>query len=148
MAAGLTLPRGSLPAFIQAITAVGSEQSEALAQIDALHSDGELDADALDFAHACALRDGGAWGQGYPEPVFDGVFAVRDWRIIGERHLKMTLERDGRRFNAMHFDGWNGDAPVGTWHIVYRLTPDDWRGGDAIQLLVVHRQAASASPPA
>lgn len=142
MAAGLTLPRESLSAFIQAITTVGSEQSEALAQTDALQSDGELDAASLDIAHACALRDGGAWGQGYPEPLFDGVFAVRDWRIVGERHLKMTLERDGHRFNAMQFDGWSGEAPATESHVAYRLTPDDWRGGDAVQLIVLQRQAA------
>lgn len=142
MAAGLTLPRSSLPAFIEAIALVGAEQSEALAAPDALHSDGELDAASLDHAHACALRDGGAWGQGYPEPVFDGVFAVRDWRIVGERHLKMTLERDGRRFNAMHFDGWGGETPAPQSHIAYRLTPDDWRGGAAVQLIVLQRQAA------
>lgn len=142
MAAGLTLPRESLSAFIQAITTVGSEQSEALAQTDALQSDGELDAASLDIAHACALRDGGAWGQGYPEPLFDGVFAVRDWRIVGERHLKMTLERDGHRFNAMQFDGWSGETPATESHVAYRLTPDDWRGGDAVQLIVLQRQAA------
>lgn len=141
MAAGLTLPKEALPAFIEAITTVGNEQSAQLTQTEVLHSDGELDATALDFTHACALRDGGAWGQGYPEPVFDGVFAVRDWRIIGERHLKMTLERDGRRFSAIQFDGWDGDAPTTDSHIAYRLTPDDWRGGDAVQLIVLQRQA-------
>jgi len=142
MAAGLTLPRSSLPAFIQAITAVGDEQADVLIQTDALLSDGELDAASLDFAHARALRDGGNWGQGYPEPVFDGVFVVRDWRVVGERHLKMTLEREGRRFNAMHFDGWTGETPASDSHIAYRLTPDDWRGGDAVQLIVLQRQAA------
>lgn len=141
MAAGLTLPRDSLPAFIRAITEVGDEQPAALAQTDALHSDGELDVASLDITHACALRDGGAWGQGYAEPVFDGVFTVKDWRIVGERHLKMTLERDGLRFNAMQFDGWTGDAPALTSHLAYRLTPDDWRGGDAVQLIVLQRQA-------
>jgi len=142
MAAGLTLSQGALPAFIEAINRVGAENAEALAAVESLVSDGDLDASALDFAHACALRDGGAWGQGYPEPVFDGVFKVRDWRIVGERHLKMTLERDARRFNAMHFDGWTGEAPATDSRIAYRLTPDDWRGGEAVQLIVLQRQAA------
>lgn len=142
MAAGLTLPKLALRAFIDAIGKVGDEHAATLSQVESLVSDGELNAASLDFDHACALRDGGAWGQGYPEPLFDGVFAIRDWRIVGERHLKLTLEADGRRFNAMHFDGWNGDAPAGLTHIAYRLTPDDWRGGDAVQLIVVQREAA------
>ena len=142
MAAGLTLPRAALPAFTEAITGVAEAQRSVLLDTEDLVSDGELDAAALDFAHACALRDGGAWGQGYPEPLFDGVFDVGDWRIVGERHLKLTLERDGRRFNAMHFDGWTGQSPSGALHVAYRLVPDDWRGGDAIQLIIVQREAA------
>ena len=142
MAAGLTLPRAALPAFTEAITGVAEAQRSVLLDTEDLVSDGELDAAALDFAHACALRDGGAWGQGYPEPLFEGVFDVGDWRIVGERHLKLTLERDGRRFNAMHFDGWTGQSPSGALHVAYRLVPDDWRGGDAIQLIIVQREAA------
>ena len=142
MAAGLTLQRAALPAFTEAIADVAEAHKPALLSTEDLVSDGELDAASLDFAHACALRDGGAWGQGYPEPLFDGVFGVLDWRIVGERHLKLTLERDGRHFNAMHFDGWSGESPAGAVHIAYRLTPDDWRGGDAIQLIVVQREAA------
>ena len=142
MAAGLTLPRASLPAFVEAIARIGAEQSEALAQREVLLSDGELPIDAHDFTHACALRDGGAWGQGYPEPLFDGEFDVVDWRIVGERHLRLTLNREGRRFNAMHFDGWEEDRPAPRSRIAYRLVPDDWRGGEAVQLIVVHRQPA------
>ncbi len=142
MAAGLTLPRASLPAFVDAMARIGEEQAVALAQREALLSDGELAIDAHDFAHACALRDGGAWGQGYPEPLFDGEFDVVDWRIVGERHLRLTLNREGRRFNAMHFDGWEEDRPAPRSRIAYRLVPDDWRGGEAVQLIVVHRQPA------
>lgn len=142
MAAGLTLPRASLPAFVEAMSRIGAEQSEALAQREVLLSDGDLPIDAHDFAHACALRDGGAWGQGYPEPLFDGEFDVVDWRIVGERHLRLTLNREGRRFNAMHFDGWEEDRPAPRSRIAYRLVPDDWRGGEAVQLIVVHRQPA------
>ena len=142
MAAGLTLPRAALSAFVKAIGVIGDEQAEALTQTETLWSDGDLDAASLNIAHACALRDGGAWGQGYPEPMFDGIFKVVDWRVVGERHLKLTLERDGRRFNAMHFDGWSGDAPAPDSRIAYRLTPDDWRGGQAVQLIVVQREAA------
>lgn len=142
MAAGLTLPRASLPAFVDAMARIGEEQAVALAQREALLSDGELVIDAHDFANACALRDGGAWGQGYPEPVFDGEFDVVDWRIVGERHLRLTLQREDRRFNAMHFDGWEEDRPAPRSRIAYRLVPDDWRGGEAVQLIVVHRQPA------
>ncbi len=142
MAAGLSLPKAALPAFIAAIGEVAEANAAHLRQEETLWSDGELPVETLDIRHALAFRDGGAWGQAYPEPVFDGVFTPVDWRIVGERHLKLTLEAEGRRFNAIHFDGWQGEAPSGRLHVAYRLVPDDWRGGDAVQLVVLHRQTA------
>ncbi|MBP6439616.1 MAG: single-stranded-DNA-specific exonuclease RecJ, partial [Pseudoxanthomonas sp.] len=70
------------------------------------------------------------------------------WRIVGERHLKLELGLHGKRLNAIHFGGWDGDAPPSRVRIAYRLTPDDYRGGDAIQLLVVHREAVGSPVPA
>ena len=30
------------------------------------------------------LREGGPWGQGFPEPLFDGTFRLLQQRIVGE----------------------------------------------------------------
>ncbi|MDO4709918.1 MAG: single-stranded-DNA-specific exonuclease RecJ [Pseudomonadota bacterium] len=141
MAAGLSLARENLQDFSLAF--------EAAAQVLLPHeslqkhilSDGELAAGDFNIATAILLRDGGIWGQHYPEPLFDGVFEVLDWRVVGEKHLKLTLACAGQRLNAIHFGGWDGSPPQNRQHIAYRLTPDDWRGGDAIQLIVVHREA-------
>ena len=105
-------------------------------------SDGELLPQEFTRASADALRDGGPWGQGYPEPLFDGEFDVLAWRIVGERHLKLELGQGGRRLNAIEFGGWMGEAPAPRLRLAYRLEPDDYRGGDAVQLVVVHREAA------
>ena len=70
------------------------------------------------------------------------------FRVLKERHLKLELGLGGRRCNAIHFNGWNGEEPGRRIHVAYRLAPDDYRGGDAIQLVVVHREAAAASVPA
>ncbi len=148
MAAGLTLERRHLPAFEAALRAAAEAVLDpALLQAELL-SDGELDAHEFAIDTAIALRDGGHWGQAYPEPLFDGEFAVLGWRIVGERHLKLELGIGSKRLNAIHFGGWDGDAPPARVRIAYRLAPDDYRGGDAIQLLVVHREAATASIPA
>ena len=66
------------------------------------------------------------------------------WRVVGERHLKLELAAPGvpaRRLNAIEFGGWDGDQPAARLRIAFRLEPDHYRGGDAIQLLVVHREA-------
>jgi len=141
---------GKDPAFDQrfreAFAGVLRETLDPAVLDERIDSDGELADGALDIAHALALRDGGAWGQGYPEPQFDGEFEVLATRVVGERHLKLELAlvepgRAGLRLNAIEFGGWNGVAPAGRIRIAYRLEPDDYRGGNAIQLVVVHREA-------
>lgn len=143
MAAGLSLAERHFAAFSAAFQRLAAEQLHEELLHERIDSDGELPVQAHDIQHALWLRDGGAWGQRYPEPVFDGVFAVLSTRIVGNAHLRLELERDGARFNAMHFGGADGAAERGdSIRIAYRLTPDHWRGGDAVQLIVVHRQPA------
>lgn len=142
MAAGLSLEESEFARFKSAFRA----QVEAMMDPAMLHaellSDGELSADEFAAANAEALRSGGPWGQGYGEPLFDGVFEVIDWRVVGERHLKLVLRMEGRRepLNAIHFGGWQEQEPPSRTRIAYRLVPDDYRGGGAIQLIVEHRE--------
>jgi single-stranded-DNA-specific exonuclease len=58
--------------------------------------------------------------------------------VVGERHLKYSLRLDGRRevLNAIHFGGWHDQQPGPRLRLAYRLVPDDYRGGDAIQLII------------
>ena len=147
MAAGLSLPANALPAFRQAFRAYAEATLTAeMLQADVL-SDGELRRDEFTRASADALRDGGPWGQGFPEPQFDGAFDVLAWRVVGERHLKLELGLSepglaGLRLNAIEFGGWDGNAPPARVRVAYRLESDDYRGGSAVQLVVVHRQSA------
>lgn len=143
MAAGLSLQRSRLNEFEAAFGACVTELIDPESLHDILASDGPLPIDAFDIDNACALRDGGPWGQGFPEPVFDGEFDVLRWRVVGERHLKLELVLDGKPLNAIHFGGWSGTPPGDRIRIAYRLAPDDYRGGDAIQLVVTHREAPS-----
>ncbi|WP_024890367.1 single-stranded-DNA-specific exonuclease RecJ [Luteimonas huabeiensis] len=145
MAAGLTLHRDAFGAFEaafcgQAERALGPDLLQAV-----IDSDGALEPHEFDRRHAEALRDGGPWGQGFPEPVFDGEFALLDARQVGQRHLRMRLRVDGRRepVDAIHFGGWAGRAPPGRVRLAYRLAPDDYRGGDAVQLVVDYREDAA-----
>ena len=144
MAAGLSLDESGFARFQDAFR----RQVEAMMDPAMLHaellSDGELAADEFIAANAEALRNGGPWGQGYGEPLFDGEFEVIDWRVVGERHLKLVLRVDGRRepLNAIHFGGWHDQEPEPRLRLAYRLVPDDYRGGGAIQLIVEHRERA------
>lgn len=140
MAAGLSLDLAGLERFRAAFLAqVSASLDPALLQAELL-SDGELDAGELDYRHALALRDAGPWGQGFPEPLFDGVFEVLAWRVLKERHLKLSLRCAGRAqaLDAIHFNGWQGREPARQVRLAYRLAADEYRGGQAIQLIVEH----------
>ena len=144
MAAGLSLDVSEFSRFQDAFR----RQVEAMMDPAMLHaellSDGELAADEFISSNAEALRNGGPWGQGYGEPLFDGEFEVIDFRVVGERHLKLVLRVEGRRepLNAIHFGGWHDQEPGSHLRLAYRLVPDDYRGGGAIQLIVEHREPA------
>jgi single-stranded-DNA-specific exonuclease len=145
MAAGLTLPLAHLAAFSQAFEqAVQAMLDPAILQAEMV-TDGRLLPGEFDAAHASVLRDAGPWGQGFPEPLFDDVFDVLGWRIVGERHLKLQLRPvdGGPAVDAIHFGGWQGDDPAPRQHVVFRLEPDAYRGGSAIQLVVEYREPAA-----
>jgi single-stranded-DNA-specific exonuclease len=147
MAAGLTLRADRLEQFREAFAAV------ALARLgpESLHSqiftDGELASADITRELAETLRMAGPWGQGFAEPVFDNVFVVANWRVLGERHLKMTLvpEQGGSPVSAIHFGGYAGEPPPARIHAAYQLELDDFRGRQDVQLLVRHWQAAEAA---
>ncbi len=147
MAAGLSLSLAALPAFREALAREAARRLDPAMLARTVPSDGELQPHEFDIHHACLLRDGGTWGQGYPEPVFDGTFEVLRWRVVGERHLKLVLAVDGRPLDAIQFGGWDGTPPPSRVRLAFQLEPDGYRGGDAIQLRVVHREPATAACP-
>jgi single-stranded-DNA-specific exonuclease len=75
--------------------------------------------------------------------LFDGVFDVVGHRVVGQRHLKLSLRTPGRvaPLDAIHFGAWTGTPPPARVHLAYRLAVDDYRGGEAIQLIVEHMAA-------
>jgi len=105
-----------------------------------LHSDGELEAAALNLELAAALREGGPWGQGFPEPLFDGVFRVVSCRVVGGRHLKMRLLplAGSVPLEAIAFrqaEQWEL-TPGSSIRAAYRLDVNEYRQRQSLQLRV------------
>jgi single-stranded-DNA-specific exonuclease len=143
MAAGLTLRADRLEQFRSAFCEVALSRLSAESLHSQLLTDGELANDDMTRELAEALRMAGPWGQGFAEPIFDNVFAVAQWRVLGERHLKMTLvpEQGGTPVSAIHFGGYTGEPPPLRMHVAYQLELDDFRGRQDVQLLIRHWQA-------
>lgn len=140
MAAGLSLHREKLEAFRQAFAQHAERMlSPELLEAECL-SDGALAPEDFSRGLAEALRAAGPWGQAFPEPVFDNVFDVLEWRVLGGRHLKLGLRpaEGGKALSAIHFGGWRGEEPPARLHAAYQLEPDDFRGRRDVQLLIRH----------
>ncbi len=76
MAAGLTLPRSALDRFARAFDAECERALRQCGSPDRVETDGELSDEELSLPTAQALRAGGPWGPGFPEPLFEGVFRI------------------------------------------------------------------------
>ena len=145
MAAGMSIPKENFDEFAIAFNQVieelvTPEQLEAI-----LLSDGELKENELSLDIAELLFRGGPWGQGFPEPIFDGVFNVNDHRIVGKHHLKLNLTPAGGRqkidaivFNIEKYQ-WQEDA--NEVRIAYQLVINEFRGARSAQLIVQHLES-------
>ncbi len=147
MAAGLSLSRDKFKTFEKAFDAVVREHLTEEDLTAVLLSDGELTPDSFSLEVAQVLRDGGPWGQHFPEPLFDGEFQLLQQRLVGERHLKMVLAHPHspqQVIDAICFGIDTRQWPnteVKNIRAAYRLDINEWRGQQSVQLLVEHIEA-------
>ena len=142
MAAGLTISENDYELFTKAFdTEVRRHLNE-----DDLHgvimSDGELLSSEFNMTTAEELRFAGPWGQTFQEPIFDGMFKIINKRIVGEKHLKLSLqpedsnlEIDAIAFNVTDED-WSPDVKKAK--VAFRLDVNVFRGNKSLQLMVDH----------
>ncbi len=147
MAAGLTIKEADFERFAKLF----DEQVRATLDESALEgvilSDGELKPEEFSMHTATQLREGGPWGQNFPEPIFDGEFKLLHQKLVGEKHLKMMLEPvykghptnimlDAIAFNV-DLRRWP-DASVKMVKLAYKLDINEFRGNQSLQLMVEH----------
>ena len=141
MAAGLSLPKAKFDQFKAAVNVEVEAQADAKTLEGCIETDGELKRDDFCLATARQLREAGPWGQAFPEPMFDGVFELVDQRLVGEKHLKMTVRPVGeeRLLDAIAFfvdlEQWPNYRTQQV-QLVYRLDINEFRGVEKLQLLV------------
>jgi single-stranded-DNA-specific exonuclease len=62
-------------------------------------TDGPLASHELTLDTARLLEEAGPWGSQFPDPVFEGEFHIIQQRIVGQKHLKLTLKPlDGEQY--------------------------------------------------
>jgi len=136
MAAGLSLEASKYERFKSLFetsvqSALGSDARERV-----LLTDGELEEEP-DLEEVRALLLSVPWGQGFPEPVFDGEFEILSQTIVGGNHLKMRLkdEKLDRVWDAIAFN--QGELQEKKkQRMAFRLDINHYNGMETIQLLI------------
>ena len=138
-AAGLTLREADFARFRDAFEDTARSLLTPADLQRVIETDGALEPEYLTLETAALLADR-VWGQGFPAPRFCDEFDVAAQRVVGEKHLKLTLVRDARRVEAMRFHG-PGPMPARI-RAVYSPTVNEYNGRQSLQLNIEHWEAA------
>ena len=146
MAAGLSMRPDAFIPFQQALLIEVAKHIN-LSQCEGeLLSDGPLQTTELTKDMASLLQEAGPWGQQFPEPIFDNVFEILEQRLVGQHHLKLTLqhEQGGGPIDAIAF---NIDLKIWPNHrarylrAAYKLDINEYQGRTKLQLVIAALQA-------
>jgi len=142
MAAGLTLQREHLAAFNEAFEReIANKLGRAEQVSPKLLLDAWLDSpDALTDQAISEIEQMAPFGNGNREPVI-GMRQMRilKKRLVGGDHLKLTLGRDGRSFEAIGFQlGKAGviESDHSCWDIVFSPRRETWNGQTRLNLRI------------
>jgi single-stranded-DNA-specific exonuclease len=135
MAAGLSIEEKNFERFNTEFESIVSSLLTAADLESTLEVDGALELQDMHWEMATALERQ-VWGQGFPQPAFFDEFAVRDQRIVGEKHLKLTLEKEGRPISAIYFQ--QQELLPKRIFAVYQLQTNQYNGVQSIQLNIRH----------
>lgn len=140
MAAGLSLEERRLEHFRELFAATVEQFMQGEDLSNHYLSDGELAASEMTFDLASNIRSAGPWGQGFPEPQFDGRFEIVSSRIVGDKHLKLQLRTTDQRktVEAIAFNQLDDDWPATVRQVeaLYRLDINEFAGRRQLQLIV------------
>lgn len=139
-AAGLTLKKENFAEFKQVFEAL-------IATMDAdlftatLWTDGKLPASAFHIETVDLLQNLSPWGQKFPQPIFDGVFKIMDYRWLKDVHLKLRVAlENGQVVDAIAFnaaDKYEFD-PMKDTRLVYELDKNVFNGNVSLQMRIIH----------
>ena len=141
MAAGLSIKRQNFEKFQQCFQQVASQWLTKEDLQCNLLSDGELPLGCFNLNFAEQLRLAGPWGQNFLEPLFDDEFDIIQQRVVGEKHLKLVVQKNQQLFDAIAFNVdtkiWP-NASAEKIQLAYRLDINEFRGKRNLQLMVEH----------
>ena len=133
MAAGCTLNEDGFDTFRDELQRVAEAGIEPALLARQLSTDGPL-APEWFTAEAVAQMDAAVWGPGFDAPVFSEEVEVLGQRLVGERHLKLSLRVQGTVRDGIWF-GRTEPLPARA-QLAYRVSLDEFQGRQRVQVVV------------
>ena len=139
MAAGLTIKRCHFDGFVAAFNDIMAQMDDDVFA-EQKFTDGVLQADDFSLRFAEHLAQANIWGHGFAPPIFDGVFEVLSFKVLKDKHLKLSLRYPNVQYpiDAIYF---NFDPEVWDYraeevHLLFQLDINEWNGKQSLQLMI------------
>ncbi len=133
MAAGCTLAEPDFDTFVAAFQQVAGEWLDSATLSRKLLTDGPLPGEYFTLDTVRTL-DAQVWGQAFDAPVFSDEVEIVSQRLVGEKHLKLTVRHAGSLRDAIWF---SHIEPLGTRvTLAYQLRVDEYNGQQRLQMIV------------
>ncbi len=133
MAAGCTIAEEDFDTFDTELTRIAQAGLDPSLLLRQISTDGPLDAQWF-TPETVAQLDGAVWGPGFEAPVFSDQVEVLGQRLVGERHLKLSLRVQGQVRDGIWF-GHTDPLPAKT-QLAYRVNLDEFQGRQRVQIVV------------
>lgn len=133
MAAGCTIAEEDFDAFEAALVRVAHDDLDPSLLLRQLSTDGPLDAQWF-TAETVSHLDSAVWGPGFEAPVFSDEAEVLNQRLVGERHMKLSLRVQGQVRDGIWF-GRTEPLPDKT-QLAFRIDLNEFQGRQRVQLIV------------
>jgi single-stranded-DNA-specific exonuclease len=143
-AAGATLAVADIPRFAELFETAVREQLGDGPLRPVLWVDADWPAELLCLDTLDVLAGLDPWGKDFPSPTLQGLFRVCALHAMGNgAHLRLSLEREGKRFAAVWFNATEEKAAAcgiktgQTAAFVYRLGVNFFKGERFLQMLIL-----------
>jgi single-stranded-DNA-specific exonuclease len=138
MAAGLEVNPGELEAFKQGFNAVAASMLGEVDLSPVQYIDAEISGGELDWKFYEQLKQLSPFGQENPEPVWalHGIECSGQPRVVGKKHLKLSIITAGGKFDAIAFNYPVEQLPNGTFDLAFTLKENTWNGNTSLQFQI------------
>ncbi len=140
MAAGISVEENKIELFREAFAEYVAKHVSEEDRMPRLHIDAEIGLGELSLEFLSSYELLQPFGAANPEPLFmsSGVQLTDPPRELKNHHLKLSLQQDGHRQEAMFFGAGQRDLPSWQepWDIAYTIHRNTFRGRTSLQMII------------